>query len=115
VKPEAYFCIAVEEGEAWFLGDLEAIKIAYPKAKSAVLNAYVNDSICGTWEKLADAIFSGGAKKLTQLGGQAVGVEKMAWAKKISPYMKIDTNQSPSFCYFRDKMRYLTSRQSLSQ
>ncbi|MEM9220388.1 MAG: hypothetical protein AAGD25_39445 [Cyanobacteria bacterium P01_F01_bin.150] len=33
VKPRSYFCIAVEEGEAWFLGDIDAIKNAYPKAK----------------------------------------------------------------------------------
>lgn len=38
-KPETRFCIAVEEGEAWFLGDIPAIKAAYPKAKDAVLNA----------------------------------------------------------------------------
>ncbi|MEG4345031.1 hypothetical protein QUB70_17275 [Microcoleus sp. A003_D6] len=59
-KPKTQFCIAIEEGEAWFLGDLAAVKAAYPKAKEAVLNSYTNDSICGTWEKLADAVFSGG-------------------------------------------------------
>ena len=55
-KPETRFCIAIEEGEAWLLGDLVAIKTAYPKAKNNVLNGYINDSICGTWELLADAI-----------------------------------------------------------
>ncbi|MBA3755860.1 MAG: hypothetical protein H0X02_06375, partial [Nitrosomonas sp.] len=55
-KPKTCFCIAIEEGEAWFLGDIPALKKAYPKAKDAVLNAYQNDSICGTWEKLADAV-----------------------------------------------------------
>jgi hypothetical protein len=54
-KPETRFCIAIEEGEAWFLGDSEAVKSAYPRAKNNVLSSYVNDSICGTWEKLADA------------------------------------------------------------
>ena len=44
------FCIAVEEGEAWFLGDISAIKKAHPKAKNNILNRYQNDSICGTWE-----------------------------------------------------------------
>ncbi|MGB3401802.1 MAG: hypothetical protein WBA77_03860 [Microcoleaceae cyanobacterium] len=109
VKPEIYFCIAIEEGEAWYLGDINAIKAAYPKAKDAVLKSYINDSICGTWEKLADAVFSGGAKSLAQLGGQSVGKEKMAWAVKISPHMDININQSPSFCYFRDKLRHLGS------
>lgn len=59
-RPETRFCIAVEEGEAWLLGDIPAIKAAYPKAKDGVLNQYVNDSICGTWECLADALYKGG-------------------------------------------------------
>lgn len=107
--PLTRFCIAIEEGEAWYLGDLKAIKAAYPKAKDAVLNSYTNDEICGTWEKLADAVFSGGAKSLSKLGWQAIGKEKTTWAKKISPYMNIDRNKSPSFCYFRDKLRSLSS------
>lgn len=48
-KIETRFCIAVEEGEAWFLGDIPAIKKAYPEAKNSILNRYQNDSICGTW------------------------------------------------------------------
>ena len=61
-KPETRFCIAIEESEAWLLGDIYAIKIAYPKAKNSILNRYQNDSICGTWELLADAIFGRGIK-----------------------------------------------------
>ena len=108
-KPETYFCIAVEEGEAWYLGDLIAVKKAYPHAKDTILNSYVNDSICDTWEMLADALFSGGANKLSQLGYQVVGQEKTTWAEKISPHMDVDNNLSPSFCYFRDKLRRLTN------
>jgi len=108
-KPNTYFCIAIEEGESWYLGDINAIQTAYPKAKINILNAYENDSICGTWEKLADAIFSGGSQGLAKLGWQAVGKEKMAWARNIPPYMNVDNNQSPSFCYFREKLRSLSS------
>ena len=36
--PETRFCIAVEEGEAWLLGDTPAVKAAYPMAKDRVLN-----------------------------------------------------------------------------
>ena len=75
-RPETYFCIAIEEGEAWFLGDLKAINAAYPRAKAAVLHSYENDSICGTWEKLADAVYPGGSAKLSEKGWQAVGAEK---------------------------------------
>lgn len=103
-KPEARFCIAIEEGEAWFLGDLTAIKQAYPKAKDAVLNSYENDSICGTWEKLADAIYPGGVSALSAKGWQVIGEEKSKWAEQISPHMAIEDNKSPSFCYFRGKM-----------
>lgn len=110
VKPETYFCIAIEEGEAWYLGDINAIKTAYPRAKDAVLNSYINDSVCDTWEKLADAVFSGGVQSLVKLGWQAVGKEKMAWASNISPHMNIDINKSPSFCYFREKLRSLGSK-----
>ncbi len=106
-KPDTYFCIAIEEGEAWFLGDLTAVKTAYPGAKPAVLNAYVNDSICDTWEKLADAVFPGGSLKLSKLKGQ-IGKEKAMWAEKIPHHMDVDKNQSPSFCYFRDKLRGLS-------
>jgi hypothetical protein len=109
-KPKTQFCIAIEEGEAWFLGDLAAVRAAYPKAKEAVLNSYTNDSICGTWEKLADAVFSGGKQKLSKQGWQEVGKEKSNWANNIAPLMDVDKNLSPSFRYFRDKLRGLTSQ-----
>ncbi len=107
-KPDTYFCFAVEEGEAWYLGDIGAVKRAYSNAKDAVLNAYANDSICGTWEKLADAVYPGGAKGLSKLGWQAVGQEKMTWAMKISPLMDVNNNLSPSFCYFRQRLKQLS-------
>ncbi|NJM65964.1 MAG: DUF4276 family protein [Acaryochloris sp. RU_4_1] len=107
-KPETYFYIAIEEGEAWYLGDLEAVKKAYPSAKSAILNSYENDSICGTWEKLADAIVVGGSVKLSKVVGQ-IGKEKANWAHAISPHMNVDKNSSQSFCYFRDKLRHVCS------
>ncbi len=109
-KPKTQFCIAIEEGEAWYLGDFAAIKKAYPKAKQKVLDSYTNDSICGTWEKLADAVYSGGSKELSKLRWQGVGKEKSNWAEKIPPHMDVDNNLSPSFGYFRDKLRGLTSQ-----
>lgn len=107
-KPKTQFCIAIEEGEAWYLGDLAAVREAYPRAKESVLKGYTNDSICGTWEKLADAVFSGGKEKLSKQGWQAIGLEKTNWANNIPPHMNVDNNLSPSFCYFRDKLRGLT-------
>ena len=106
-KPEARYCIAIEEVEAWLLGDLPAVIAAYPRAKSVILSAYVNDSICGTWEKLADAIYNGGSSALASLGFYAVGEEKSKWAEAISPHMDVSNNKSHSFCYFRRKIQEL--------
>jgi len=107
LKPETRFCIAIEEGEAWFLGDVAAIKSAYPRAKDAILNSYQNDSICGTWEKLAEAVYPGGFQVLSKQGWQMIGKEKSKWAEKITPHMNVDNNQSPSFNFFKDKIQEL--------
>ncbi len=106
-KPETTFCIAIEEGEAWLLGDIPAIKAAYPRTKVNILNSYEKDSICGTWQLLADAIFAGGSNALEKRPWYVIGREKSIWAQKIAPEMDINKNTSPSFCYFRDKIREL--------
>lgn len=106
-KPETRFCIATEEGEAWFLGDIPAIKAAYPKAKDTILNSYENDAICGTWELLADAVFPGGSQSLSAKGWRAIGAEKSVWSEKITPHMNVTNNLSPSFCYFKSKLQEL--------
>ena len=106
-KPETRFCLAIEEGEAWLLGDMPAIKSAYPRAKDSVLNKYINDAICDTWELLADAVFPGGRKTLIAHGRYAVGAEKLQWAEKITPHMAVERNASPSFIFFRTQLREL--------
>ena len=112
-KPETRFCIAVEEGEAWLLGDLPAIKAAYPNAEDNVLNDYQNDAICSTWELLADAVSEDGANGLKKEGWSSVGKEKSTWAERIAPHMDVESNKSPSFCYFRDKIREIILKTSL--
>lgn len=104
-KPNALFCLAIEEGEAWLLGDLPAIRTSFPHAKLAALQGYENDSICGTWEVLANALVKGGAKALARGGWQDVGAEKSKWARQIPPNMDVENNQSPSFRRFRDALR----------
>ncbi len=96
-KPTTLFRIAIEEGEAWLLGDWKAIKTAYPNAKNSALKNYTQDSICGTWEVLADAIYDGGSAKLTKEGFPITGQVKCEWAKNIAPHMDIDNNGSKSF------------------
>lgn len=107
-RPETRFCIAIEEGEAWLLGDIPAIITAYPGAKVNVLNSYINDSICDTWELLANAVCPGGSARLKDQGWRAVGREKSVWSEKIAPQMEIDRNASPSFRYFLKQVRGLT-------
>lgn len=108
-QPNAHFSLAIEEGEAWFFGDIQALKTAYPHCKTEVLSAYVQDSICETWEKMADAIYPGGSAKLAQKGFQEIGKIKMEWAINIAPLMDPDRNLSPSFCEFRDFVRSFIS------
>ncbi len=103
--PDTAFCLAVEEGEAWLLGDIPAIKAAFPKAKEGVLNNYKNDSICGTWELLADPVYPGGAKSLGGQGYRVAGAEKSRWAREISPHMDVERNKSPSFGTFLAAIR----------
>ena len=97
--------LAVEEIEAWILGDLPAVRRAYPLAKEYILTSYDQESTCGTWEVLADALFYGGAERLTEIGYPLIGREKCRWAENIGQYMDMDTNRSPSFQAFRDLLR----------
>lgn len=96
------FCIAVEEVEAWLLGDEEALLKAYPSAKIQVLKSYIQDSICGTWEILADAIYPGGLSKFRKdcTTYIEVGTYKCEWARRIGVYMNFNENKSPSFQFF---------------
>lgn len=67
ITTDHVFCIAVEEMEAWLLGDESAILAAYPNAKLMYLRSYKQDSICGTWEVLADVVYPGGLAGMKKL------------------------------------------------
>ena len=105
--PTTLFRIAIEEIEAWLLGDRNAILAAYPTARQQVLNGYQQDSICGTWELLADAIHKGGARALTREGWPARGRAKCEWARRIGPFVDVEANNSRSFQVFRDGVKKL--------
>ena len=102
ITTDHVFCIAVEEVEAWLLGDEAAILAAYPNAKLQPLHSYVQDSICGTWEVLADVVYPGGRTKLKKNCPSygEIGKIKSEWAINIGKNMSLDANQSPSFNYF---------------
>ncbi|UYK84282.1 DUF4276 family protein [Xanthomonas sacchari] len=106
--PKTLFRLAIEEMEAWLLGDKQALLAAYPKARKDILANYRQDSICGTWELLADAVYPGGSISIRKAGWPLPGEVKHTWASQIGPKMDVEINQSPSFCKFRDGLRKLT-------
>lgn len=107
--PKTLFRLAIEEIEAWYFGDQQALMGAYPKAKAEVLSRYKQDSICGTWEWLADAIHPGGSAALKRAGWPLPGQVKHEWAEKIGPLLDPDRNASPSFGKLRDGVRRLVA------
>ncbi|KGE51142.1 hypothetical protein WCN79_19675 [Xanthomonas axonopodis pv. vasculorum] len=106
--PKTVFRLAIEEMESWFLGDKPAVLAAYPKARKEILSVYQQDSICGTWELLADAVYPGGSAAIIKAGWPLPGEVKHEWADNICPNMDVELDQSPSFCKFRDGLRRLT-------
>lgn len=108
--PHTLFRLAIEEIEAWYFGDRQALLTAYPRAKRGLLDGYVQDSACDTWELLADAIYPGGSMALKKAGWPLPGQVKYEWAEKIGPFMDLERNQSPSFGKLRDGLRRLVAR-----
>jgi Domain of unknown function (DUF4276) len=88
--------IAIEELEAWFFGDIEAVSLAYPGIPSSLgeQRKYRDpDAIAGgTWENLE--------KVLQKAGHHKGGLEKVRAAREISQYMNPAVNRSKSFRVF---------------
>lgn len=106
ISINVFFCIAIEEMEAWLLGDFEAIMKAYPSAKRHVHQTYKQDEIVGTWERLADVVYKGGLLQLKRDANTyyEIGKQKCLWAQEIGKNMDIRNNNSPSFNYFISKL-----------
>lgn len=106
ISTQVFFCIAIEEIEAWLLGDGEALVTAYPMAKRQLLQKYIPDSIIGTWEYLADIVYKGGFQKLKRDASSyfEIGLFKCECARNIGALLDIGKNVSPSFKYFIGKL-----------
>jgi hypothetical protein len=107
-KPKVFFRIAIEEMEAWLPGDREALCQACPGYNQQIFATYKQDSIIGTWEKLADIILPNGSKGLKNEAYFEIGRLKSEWAKKIGKNMNVKNNISPSFICFRKKLEELS-------
>lgn len=95
--------IAVEELEAWYFGDWDAVRRAYPKASPTVpQNAKYRqpDAIRGgTWEAFERIMQKAGYFKN--------GLRKVEAARCVAEHFDPNNNSSPSFCIFCDALRGL--------
>jgi hypothetical protein len=95
--------IAIEELEAWFLGDIPAIRVEFPKVPANLeKNKKFRDPDAikgGTWETLD--------KLLKDYGYQ--GLFKTQFAQRIAPNMNVENNRSKSFQVFRDGVRTIVN------
>lgn len=111
ISIDCVFGVAVEEMEAWLLGDEKALFSAYPSARESKYREYEQDSICGTWEMMADIVFKGGISKFKRECPtyREVGRYKAEWAEKVGEYFDLNNNKSPSFqkfiCAVREKLQ----------
>jgi hypothetical protein len=89
--------LAVEELEAWFFGDLEALRAVYPRVPSSLgSRAPYRDCDAirgGTWEALE--------RVLQKSGYHGGGLGKVQAAREISAHMDPVRNRSRSFQAFR--------------
>lgn len=103
-KPITILCLSIEEGEAWLLGDIDAVTTAYPQINKNQLLSYMPDSICGTWEFMADLLERGGAAALKKRGYPEIAQAKSRWAADIGAFIDYARNRSPSFNEFVAKI-----------
>ena len=88
--------IAVEELEAWFLGDVEGLRTAYPGVSASLGNRenFRNPDAVkgGTWEALE--------RVLQKAGHFPGGLAKIELARVMGSYVEPDRNRSRSFKCF---------------
>lgn len=105
-SPRLMIRIAVEELEAWFFGDVAAIRAGYPRVAARLGDqARYRDPDAiegGTWEALE--------RVLQDAGYHEGGLRKIETARVIATHMNPEVNRSRSFACFRDGLRRLALR-----
>ena len=93
--------VVVEELEAWYFGDWEAVRVAFPRVPAEIpeQSRYRQpDRIKGgTWEAFE--------RILQKAGYFNGGLRKVEAARRIAPYMDPARNNSPSFRALCDALR----------
>jgi len=91
----AVTCLAIEELEAWYFGEWDAVQSAYPAVSRHIpTNAryrYPDNINGGTWE-----VFERVMKRSGYFSG---GLEKIRAAREIGAYIVAANSKSPSFCH----------------
>lgn len=94
--------IAIEELEAWFLGDVPALRTVYPQLPASLAQqAKYRDPdgiVGGTWEALEHVLVKNGYRR---------GLRKVETAANVARHMNVESNRSRSFEVFRDGVRRL--------
>jgi hypothetical protein len=103
--------IVIEELEAWFFGDVSALRRAYPRVPASLgEQARYRDPDAlagGTWEALGRVLANGGY--------QTSGLNKLRTASDVAPHMDVEANRSRSFQVFRDGLRRMLSEERDAQ
>ena len=89
--------LAIEELEAWYFGDWDAVKSAYPRGSAKIpqqAKYREPDAIAGgTWETFE--------RILKKAGYFKTGLRKIEAARTVASYMNPARNRSPSFQVLR--------------
>ena len=90
--------LAIEELEAWYFGDWDAVRAAYPRLSKVIPNqANYRDPDAikgGTWEAFE--------RVLQRAGYFQTGLRKIEAARAVASHLQPASNRSRSFCVFRD-------------
>jgi hypothetical protein len=97
--------LAIEELEAWYFGDWEAVRAAYPRVPATIpLKAEYREPDAikgGTWEAFE--------RVLQKAGYFTGGIRKIEAARSVAKYMAPTKNSSPSFRKFWNALLEIAS------
>ena len=97
--------LAIEELEAWYFGDWQAVRVAYPKVPATIpLMAPYRDPDAirgGTWEAFE--------RVLKRAGYFQSGLRKIEAARAVAEHMRVHDNTSRSFRVFLDALGEMVS------